>query len=161
MIRPACADHSKPLHDRTASGRPTRPPVLRPPPASAGGGSPDGAALTYRKTAVESAPGADPLAHPVAEVLVIACAGGRAPDGVEARCSVHPIRKVWIWNRSRPGAVAMADALRRSGLEVSAAEDVAELPPEADYESASSRDPTVSHDFNSLLRRSACGPLAD
>lgn len=96
----------------------------------------DGAALTYRKTAADSALGADLLANPAAEVLVVAGAGGLAPYVIEAHCSVRPIRRVLIWNRSPSRAAAITSALRRPGLDVSVAEDLAEALPEADIVSA-------------------------
>lgn len=96
----------------------------------------DGAALTYRKTAADSALGADLLACPKSEMLVIAGAGGLAPFVVEAHCSVRPIRQVYIWNRTRVRAVAVADALRRPGLAVDVADDLRDVLPEADIVSA-------------------------
>lgn len=96
----------------------------------------DGAALTYRKTAADSALGADLLARPGAEVLAIAGAGGLAPHVVAAMRSVRPIRKVWIWNRTRDRAEAMAATLRRPGCEVLVTDDLDAVLPEADIVSA-------------------------
>src|SRR5690554_5408930 len=95
----------------------------------------DGAALTYRKMAAVSALGTDLLARLDAEVLAIAGAGRLAPYVVEAHCAVRPIRKVIIWNRSRPKAELMADKLLQSGLEV-VVEDFVTALPEADIVSA-------------------------
>lgn len=92
----------------------------------------DGASLTYRKTAADSALGADLLARPDAEVLAIAGAGGLAPHVVEAHCAVRPIKRVLIWNRTRARAEAMAEKLARPGLELVVVDDFAAALPEAD-----------------------------
>jgi len=60
----------------------------------------DGAMLTLRKTAANSAAAADWLARKDASVLCMIGAGALAPHLVEAHCSVRPIRKVLWWNRS-------------------------------------------------------------
>lgn len=96
----------------------------------------DGAALTYRKTAADSALGSDLLSNREAEVLVLAGAGGLAPYVVEAHCSVRPIRKVIIWNRTRSRADAVAHRLRHTGLDVQVTEDLVQALPEADIISA-------------------------
>lgn len=96
----------------------------------------DGAALTYRKTAADSALGADLLARPEASVLAVAGAGGLAPHVVEAICAVRPIRHVLIWNRTRRNAEVMAEALRRPGLDCTVVDDLAQALPEADIVSA-------------------------
>lgn len=96
----------------------------------------DGAALTYRKTAADSALGSDLLARKDAEVLAIAGAGGLAPYVVQAHCAVRPIRKVIVWNRNRARAEAMADGLRGAGREVVVVDDLTPALPEADIVSA-------------------------
>lgn len=62
----------------------------------------DGAMLTLRKTAANSAAAADWLARKDAETLCMIGAGALAPHLVEAHCAVRPIRRVLWWNRSRP-----------------------------------------------------------
>lgn len=96
----------------------------------------DGAALTYRKTAADSALGSDLLARPDARVLAIAGAGGLAPYVVEAHCAVRPIERVIVWNRTRASAEAMAETLRVSGREVVVVDDLTPHLPEADIVSA-------------------------
>ncbi len=96
----------------------------------------DGAALTYRKTAADSALGAALLSRPDAEVLAIAGAGGLAPFVAEAIAAVRPIRRILIWNRTRPRAEAMARILRRPGREVMVIDDLDAALPEADIISA-------------------------
>jgi ornithine cyclodeaminase len=81
----------------------------------------DGAALTFRKTAADSALGVDLLARPDAEVLLVVGAGGLAPHVVEAHTSVRPsIRKVLVWNRNLRKAEQLADRLRAEGRNVAA-----------------------------------------
>lgn len=105
----------------------------------------DGAALTYRKTAADSALGADLLARPDAEVLAIAGAGGLAPYVAEAHCAIRPIRRILIWNRSRNKAEDMALALAKPGREIEVVDDFAQALPQADIVSAvtMSRDPVI------------------
>lgn len=62
----------------------------------------DGAMLTLRKTAANSAAAAGWLARKDAETLCMIGAGVLAPHLVEAHCAVRPIRRVLWWNRSRP-----------------------------------------------------------
>jgi ornithine cyclodeaminase len=62
----------------------------------------DGAMLTLRKTAANSAAAAAWLARKDAAVLCMIGAGALAPHLVEAHCAVRPIRKVLWWNRSQP-----------------------------------------------------------
>ena len=62
----------------------------------------DGAMLTLRKTAANSAAAADWLARRDAETLCMVGAGALAPHLIEAHCAVRPIHRVLWWNRSRP-----------------------------------------------------------
>ena len=62
----------------------------------------DGAMLTLRKTAANSAAAADWLARADTETLCMVGAGALAPHLIEAHCAVRPIRQVLWWNRSRP-----------------------------------------------------------
>lgn len=72
----------------------------------------DGAALTFRKTAADSALGADILARKDAEVLLVLGAGGLAPHVIKAHMSVRPsIKRVLIWNRNPQRAEALAARL--------------------------------------------------
>lgn len=97
----------------------------------------DGAALTYRKTAADSALGCDLLARQDAEVLVLAGAGGLAPYVAEAHCAVRPsIRRIAIWNRRRARAEALAETLRRLGRSVDVVDDLETALPAADIVSS-------------------------
>jgi ornithine cyclodeaminase/alanine dehydrogenase-like protein (mu-crystallin family) len=85
----------------------------------------DGAALTFRKTAADSALGADYLARHDAEVLLVVGAGGLAPHVVMAHRSVRPgIRRVLIWNRTLARAEELAARLASPAIEVLAVTDL-------------------------------------
>jgi ornithine cyclodeaminase len=71
----------------------------------------DGAMLTLRKTAANSAAAADWLARKEAETLCMVGAGALAPHLVEAHCAVRPIRQVLWWNRSRAAVERAVAAL--------------------------------------------------
>ena len=72
----------------------------------------DGTALTYRKTAADSALGARLLANPEPRILVMVGAGGLSPYLIAAHRAIHPsIDKVFIWNRDRAKAVRLAESL--------------------------------------------------
>lgn len=93
----------------------------------------DGAALTFRKTAADSALGADILARRDAEVLLVVGAGGLAPHVAEAHASVRPsLRKIMIWNRNPEKAEALAEKLRVAGKPVSAVRSLDAAVAEAD-----------------------------
>ena len=77
----------------------------------------DGAALTLRKTAANSALAATYLARRDASTLLMVGAGAMAPHLIAAHAAVRPIRRVLIWNRTRcPGGSpgARASICRRS-----------------------------------------------
>src|SRR5436305_8072354 len=59
----------------------------------------DGTALTYRKTAADSALGARLLSAPDARSLLMVGAGALAPYLIAAHCAVRPITDVSVWNR--------------------------------------------------------------
>ena len=81
----------------------------------------DGAAMTYRKTAADSALGASLLAREDARVLLIVGAGGLAQHMMEAHCSVRPgIDTVLVWNRTIERAEALAARIDLPGIGVSA-----------------------------------------
>jgi ornithine cyclodeaminase len=72
----------------------------------------DGAALTLRKTAANSALAARYLARQDAETLVVLGAGALAPHLALSHATVRrSLRRILIWNRSRPAAEAMAERL--------------------------------------------------
>ena len=94
----------------------------------------DGAMLTLRKTAANSAAAADWLARKDAATLCMVGAGALAPHLVEAHCTMRPIRKVLWWNRS-PASLRYAIDLMRALLpdvEFSGTDDLAKAVSPAD-----------------------------
>src|SRR3989337_1936604 len=60
----------------------------------------DGTALTYRKTAADSALGSRLLSRSDAEVLLMVGAGGLAPYLIAAHIAARPsLNRVLVWNR--------------------------------------------------------------
>ena len=97
----------------------------------------DGAALTFRKTAADSALGASFLARADAAVLVIVGAGGLAPHVIEAHRAVRPsIRRVLVWNRTPSRAEALARDLSGGAFEIRAVTDLDAALGEADIVSS-------------------------
>jgi len=96
----------------------------------------DGAALTLRKTAANSALAATYLAREDARSLVMVGAGALAPHLIEAHATVRPIRRVRIWNRTPERAQKLAKSLQRPGFDVRAVTDLAAAVREADIVSA-------------------------
>lgn len=93
----------------------------------------DGAALTFRKTAADSALGADYLARKDARTLLVVGAGGLAPHVAEAHLAVRPsITRILIWNRNHAKAQALAGTLSHLSAPVSAVRDLDAAVPEAD-----------------------------
>jgi ornithine cyclodeaminase len=72
----------------------------------------DGTALTHRKTASDSALGADILARDDAHTLLIVGAGAMAGYLAEAHRAVRPsIERVLVWNRTASRAAELAERL--------------------------------------------------
>ncbi|WP_119389239.1 ornithine cyclodeaminase family protein [Taklimakanibacter lacteus] len=93
----------------------------------------DGAALTFRKTAADSALGADYLARPDARTLLVIGAGGLAPHVIAAHLAVRPsLARVLIWNRTAERAASLADRLRHLPVSIAPATDLGATLPEAD-----------------------------
>ena len=71
----------------------------------------DGAALTVRKTAANSALAASYLARSDASTMLMVGAGALAPHLIEAHCTVRPIKRVLVWNRNAERAERVVLAL--------------------------------------------------
>lgn len=85
----------------------------------------DGTVLTLRKTAADSATGADYLARRDAEVLLMVGAGAMGPHLVMAHCAVRPsIRNVLLWNRTAARAETLAADLKLDGVAIEATTDL-------------------------------------
>lgn len=110
----------------------------------------DGAAMTFRKTAADSALGARMLAKRDAKTLLVVGAGGLAPHMVEAHRAATPsINKVIIWNRTHSRAVDLARKLRGQDVEVQASESLKDSVHEADVISCvtMSEEPLIKNDW--------------
>ena len=93
----------------------------------------DGAAMTFRKTAADSALGASLLARPDARVLLMVGAGGLAPHVLEAHRAARPsIDRVLVWNRTHHRAEALARAQAGRGFTIRAVSNLDEAVAEAD-----------------------------
>jgi ornithine cyclodeaminase len=85
----------------------------------------DGAAMTERKTLADSALGADLLARPDVERLLVVGAGALAPHAIMAHKAVRPsLREALIWNRTRSRAEALAERLEVPGIRIGVASDL-------------------------------------
>ncbi|MCC6306664.1 MAG: ornithine cyclodeaminase [Rhodobacteraceae bacterium] len=93
----------------------------------------DGAAITVRKTAADSALGARLLARKGARTLLVVGAGAMAPAVAAAHCAVRPsIRRVLLWNRNPGRAHALAAALDLPGREIAVVADLDAAVPAAE-----------------------------
>ncbi len=96
----------------------------------------DGARLTLWRTAAASALAARALARNDAKRMTMIGAGALAPFLIRAHASVRPIEHVTIWNRSRPAAEAVADALADRDYAITVSDDLAAAVGDADIVSA-------------------------
>lgn len=85
----------------------------------------DGTALTYVKTAADSALAAGFLARQDAAVLAMIGAGGLAPHLIAAHRCVRPsLARILIWNRTPARADALAGELCAAGVDARPAADL-------------------------------------
>jgi len=93
----------------------------------------EGAEMTLRKTAADSALGASYLAREDARTLLMIGAGPQARAQIQAMCAARPsIERVRVWNRTPAKARSLAAALADKAVEVEAVEDLAGAAPDAD-----------------------------
>ncbi|GAA5543681.1 ornithine cyclodeaminase [Brucella sp. NBRC 113783] len=93
----------------------------------------DGAEITNRKTAADSALGADYLARKDARTLLVLGAGGLAPHMIRAHLTVRPtIDNILIWNRNPEKAERVAVELANEGIKVHVALSLDDAIPQAD-----------------------------
>jgi alanine dehydrogenase len=105
----------------------------------------DGAALTLRKTAANSALAASYLARSDASTLLMIGAGALAPHLIDAHAATRPIRGVMIWNRTPSRAEALARMLSLPKISVSIVQNLAAAVADADIISAAtmSKEPLI------------------
>lgn len=85
----------------------------------------DGTALTYRKTAADSALGSRYLCGPGPERMLMVGAGGLSRYLIEAHLAVRPsIKSIKIWNRTKHRAIALAEALVGNGLNATVVDEL-------------------------------------
>ncbi|MBC2885741.1 ornithine cyclodeaminase [Ochrobactrum sp. CM-21-5] len=93
----------------------------------------DGEALIFRKTAADTALGAQLLSRPNARRLLMLGAGALAPHVIAAIRHVRPsIEDIRIWNRTHEKAEALAADCRTRGFPASACNDADAAQAEAD-----------------------------
>lgn len=85
----------------------------------------DGGEITRRRTAAASALAADYLARPDASTMTLVGAGALGAHFVRAHASVRPIRKVFIFSRTRAKSEALAAELAGDGLAAIVTDDLA------------------------------------
>jgi alanine dehydrogenase len=107
----------------------------------------DGAALTFVKTAANSALAADLLARKDAATLLMIGTGALAPHLAAAHAAVRPIRRIFWWGRRKQAAEAASAAFRAAhdAIEVKPVTDLKAAMAEADIVCAatSAREPIV------------------
>ncbi|MEZ5923971.1 MAG: ornithine cyclodeaminase family protein [Hyphomicrobiaceae bacterium] len=97
----------------------------------------DGEAITFRKTAGDSALGAKLLSRQNSTVLTMLGAGALAPYVVEAHLAVRPsLERVLIWNRTAARGQALVATLRDRGIGAEWAGDLEAAIRQADIISA-------------------------
>lgn len=85
----------------------------------------DGTALTYRKTAADSALGSRYLCGSEPKSMLMVGAGGLARYLVEAHLAVRPsISSIKIWNRTEHRAIALAKTLVDNGLKATVVDEL-------------------------------------
>lgn len=90
----------------------------------------DGATLTARKTAADSALGLDLLAATDVRSMLMVGAGEMAGPLIQAFSAIRPsLRHVYVWNRTRPRAELLAQSIHIEGVELTVVNDLAEIIP--------------------------------
>ncbi|MCA3559642.1 MAG: ornithine cyclodeaminase family protein [Aestuariivirga sp.] len=84
----------------------------------------DGGEITRRRTAAASALAAGYLARKDAETMTLVGAGALAPHFALAHAAVRPVKRVFIYTRSKPKGEALAAELAKHGLETQSVTDL-------------------------------------
>ncbi len=93
----------------------------------------DGAAMTARKTAGDSALGSSLLARHDARTLLVVGAGALAPHVAHAHSAARPsVDRILVWNRTPARAEAVVAGLKADGLNAAVATDLDQAVSEAD-----------------------------
>lgn len=103
----------------------------------------DGTAVTWWKTAADSALGTRYLARENVERMLMVGAGAMAPELIRAHTAVRPsIREVRIWNRNPERARRLAETLKLPGIRVEVTMDLEASAQNADLISCATMSPT-------------------
>lgn len=93
----------------------------------------DGEAMTFRKTAADSALGSYLLSRQESKSLLVVGAGGLAPHMIAAHRAARPsIKQIKIWNRTHARAQELANQYSDDNIIVTAIEDLEAAIPTAD-----------------------------
>lgn len=92
----------------------------------------DGAAITFRKTAANSALASTYLSRTDARTLLMVGAGALAPHLIQAHCAVRPIERVLVWNRTEANAEKLAARTVIAGVTLAVANDLESATRQAD-----------------------------
>lgn len=84
----------------------------------------DGGEITRRRTAAASALAADYLARTDAETMTLVGAGALAPHFALAHAAVRPLKRVFIYTRTKAKGEALAADLAQHGLEAHSVTDL-------------------------------------
>ena len=85
----------------------------------------DGTALTFIKTATDSALAAHLLARGDIKSMLMIGAGGMAPHLIEAHCAIRPtIKEVLIWNRTAQRCNGVIEKVAQKGIAVKKTDDL-------------------------------------
>ncbi len=93
----------------------------------------DGTALTFIKTATDSALATHLLAKKDIKTMLMIGAGGMAPHLIEAHCALRPsIENIYIFNRTQDRCIQVVDKLAKKAITVTPISELDEAIPEAD-----------------------------
>ena len=93
----------------------------------------DGTALTFLKTATDSALASSLLAREDIETMLMIGAGGMAPHLIEAHCAARPsIKNIYIWNRTPQRCLSVVNTLQTKGITVHQTDDLRSCISQAD-----------------------------
>ncbi len=110
----------------------------------------DGTALTYYKTAADSALGARYLARDDVSTMAMIGAGALAPYLIQAHCCVRKsIQSVVIWNRTARKAAQLAESLNIPSVDIKVSESIRETVRQSDLicSATMTTDPIISGEW--------------
>lgn len=105
----------------------------------------DASAITARRTAAKSAVASSFLTRSDPENLLMVGTGTLSTELIQAHCTMHPIRKVYIWEHTEGEGQKVIERLPEMDQKFEVADDLSQVVPEADIISVAtmSADPLV------------------